>query len=168
MVSSGEIWFQMAGSLINRNCCLQSFPKGIEEMVQVSLTSESVRVLNVCLCVYLYVNAVHVLLEDQETWSFMHAPAVVFAERSSLGWTSTLTDWIGFNCPLHCTGFYFNCPLRAVVPQLNRVRDVWVLVRLDFFRCAIPQLCQALGSLGIKTNIFTISSWIFHHEVISH
>ena len=41
MVSSGEIWFQMAGSLINRNCCLRSFPKGIEERVHVSLTSKS-------------------------------------------------------------------------------------------------------------------------------
>lgn len=88
MVSSGEIWFQMAGSLINRNCCLQSFPKGIEEMVQVSLTSESVWVLNVCLCTYLCEKCHTCPSVRSGKGTLLHVIAVVFAQKSSIEWTS--------------------------------------------------------------------------------
>ena len=88
MVSSGEIWFQMAGSLINRNCCLQSFPKGIEERVQVSpppyiWVGARARV---CFSVRALVHRCRGCTSvgiGGGGWSFMHVAALVFARSST-------------------------------------------------------------------------------------
>lgn len=153
MVSSGEIWFQMAGSLINRNCCLQSFPKGIEGMVQVSPASESLGAcVNVCglvrkwrACTFTRSGG----LIFHECYSSCPPPATTHPKKMLFGlnFDPDWLDWFWFASP-------FNHSLKALVWLSNKP---WIFcisfsVFYFWFVCFIPRLCQAGPCLRIKAH----------------